>query len=352
MANLKQTKIYNINDFLEWYDKGQLEMSPKYQRNSVWNSKAESYLIDTILRDLPIPLVFIRQTVDMSLRKTFREVIDGQQRLRAIIKFANDEFGVMKIHNQEFSELKFSELPEQVREEFLNYQVPVELITTKDDDLIYDMFTRMNTNSYVLTKQELRNANYRGFLKVMVYSIASERRKFFIENHIFSDNELLRMVDAEYISMLVGALLEGIRTDNPSNLDKLYKTYDSAFSNYEEILSRFNTVFNKIEMLLSDNTINVRKFRNKNYFYTLFCYLTLGLFGLENYNKQSRIVTSELGLKSGINEIEAQISVDDESKQTIIREFEKLHSNGTRQAATREKRLEILIYEMDSLSNG
>ena len=50
MSNLKETKVYSINDFLNWHERGELELSPKYQRKAVWNAKAESYLIDTIVR--------------------------------------------------------------------------------------------------------------------------------------------------------------------------------------------------------------------------------------------------------------------------------------------------------------
>ena len=80
MTRLKDTKVYTINDFYGWYENKELVLAPKYQRKAVWNSKAESYLIDTILRGLPIPQVFVRQSIDPLLRKTQREVIDGQQR--------------------------------------------------------------------------------------------------------------------------------------------------------------------------------------------------------------------------------------------------------------------------------
>ena len=42
MLKKKAPKIIQINDILQWYDNGELELSPKYQRNSVWNEKAKS----------------------------------------------------------------------------------------------------------------------------------------------------------------------------------------------------------------------------------------------------------------------------------------------------------------------
>lgn len=53
--NKTTSKIVQISDIVQWSEKGELELSPKYQRNNVWNDKAKAYLIDTIIRGLPIP---------------------------------------------------------------------------------------------------------------------------------------------------------------------------------------------------------------------------------------------------------------------------------------------------------
>ena len=84
MSEIKDTKAYSINDILNWNDNKELLLSPKYQRNQVWNQNAKSYLIDTIVRGYPIPQIFVRQTIDINTRQTFREIIDGQQRLTTI----------------------------------------------------------------------------------------------------------------------------------------------------------------------------------------------------------------------------------------------------------------------------
>lgn len=52
MSRYRTSKIYDITDFISWEEREELEISPKYQRNSVWNNKAKSYLIDTIFMKL------------------------------------------------------------------------------------------------------------------------------------------------------------------------------------------------------------------------------------------------------------------------------------------------------------
>ena len=63
-------KIITVSDLVQWFTKKELELSPKYQRNNVWNEKAKAYLIDTIVRGLPIPPIFLRQTVDVNTKTT------------------------------------------------------------------------------------------------------------------------------------------------------------------------------------------------------------------------------------------------------------------------------------------
>lgn len=40
------------------HEEGQLGLAPQFQRNAVWPRAAKAYLIDTILNDRPIPLMF------------------------------------------------------------------------------------------------------------------------------------------------------------------------------------------------------------------------------------------------------------------------------------------------------
>src|SRR4051794_26478719 len=100
---------YRISDFLEWHKENKLVLNPTFQRGSVWPPAARSYLIDTILRELPMPKIYFRTTVDLLTKRTVREVVDGQQRLRAIIEFAGDKFVLSKVA-KEFQGKKYSTL--------------------------------------------------------------------------------------------------------------------------------------------------------------------------------------------------------------------------------------------------
>ena len=84
-SNLEQ---YRVTDLLDWNEKNQLKLNPDFQRRSVWPAVARTYLIDTILRSLRMPRVYMRTSVDLRTQRSYREIVDGQQRLRTILDFA------------------------------------------------------------------------------------------------------------------------------------------------------------------------------------------------------------------------------------------------------------------------
>src|SRR5258707_12248126 len=90
-----------IDDLYQLQREGRLDLRPDYQRNSVWPPKARAYLIDTILMDRPIPLLFVSRTRDANTNKMSYRVIDGQQRLRAAFAYLENRFGATESKNDE-----------------------------------------------------------------------------------------------------------------------------------------------------------------------------------------------------------------------------------------------------------
>ena len=138
------SRVYSINDFVEWSKNEQLELNPFFQRRPVWSEKAKSYLMDTIVRGKPIPKIFIRQKINVSTKSSFREVVDGQQRLKAIIDFAEDRL-VLSKRAQEFRGLKYSTLSEDQKGEFLEYAIAVDSLVNASTDDVLEVFARLNS---------------------------------------------------------------------------------------------------------------------------------------------------------------------------------------------------------------
>lgn len=248
MENLHDVVSYAVSDFIAWEQRNELNLSPSYQRNPVWNEKAKSYLIDTILRGLVIPPVFLKQTFDIDKKITYKEVVDGQQRIRTILQFQDNTFKISKMHNEMYAGMYYDDLPDEAKTAFLSYRFPVEIIKTTNEGIIYDIFARLNSSGLSLTKQELRNAKYKGYFKNLAYKLAKEHKNIFISTKIFNANDLIRMNDVEFISKLLIVCIEKNLVNTSQNIiDKYYKKYEENFENVAEIEENFGYVVNVIE---------------------------------------------------------------------------------------------------------
>lgn len=365
MSKIKETKVYNINDFINWYHAGELEISPKYQRNPVWNLKAKSYLIDSILRGLPVPQIFIRQVIDTRTKKTMREVIDGQQRLRTIIEFINNEFAILKSHNSELANMTYDSLDEELQEDFLSYELPVEVIKVKDDSIIYDMFARLNTNSMTLNKQELRNAKYWGEFKVFIYRLAAKWRNFFIEINMYNDKSLSRMLDIENLSSLIVLIIDGVITESSGKIDDYYEKYDEDFPILDEVEQKFEKVMNTIKNIFHSNKFTTNYFHRKNYFYTLFAVIAHIKFGLPNFNGRRIEQFADDKIDNNINNFIIKLmefesyyqkfldeSLYDNDIVAVMVRFEQYHRTRTTNEAERISRISILYNFIGRDING
>ncbi|MBR3639251.1 MAG: DUF262 domain-containing protein, partial [Clostridia bacterium] len=228
-------------------------LSPKFQRRPVWEYKAKSYLIDSILSGLPIPRVFIRERTNVDMTSC-REIIDGQQRLKTIFDFINDGFKVSKVHNKEFGGLCYSELPDEVKKDFLKYPISAILLIDLDDNAVFDIFARLNTYSVKLNNQELLNSQYFGVYKQLVYRLAQEYRSFWVEAGILSEKAISRMEDAKLVSELLSVIVEGnIISNNFEQCKKIYSKYDDSFEDAEQIERQFKQTLDLFSKIYPDD---------------------------------------------------------------------------------------------------
>ena len=287
MQQLFNTRNYSVRDFEEWRERGELVLAPKFQRREVWNDKARSYLIDTILRGKPIPKLYMRQDVNPTTRKTIREVVDGQQRLRTVLDFIKDAFKISKAHHEEYAGKYFSGLDTGTQREILKYEFVVDLLQDMPDNEVYDLFARINTYSEKLKPQELRNARWFGEFKSSVYLLAKEFVSFLEKNKIFTSKQILRMAEAEFISELLLAIHEGIRELKKDVIDSAYKKYDDQLPNRKRYEKHFRETIDTIGEIVGAELPEL-KFRATRLFYPLFCAVYHMKFGLPRLHAPRR----------------------------------------------------------------
>jgi len=283
---------YPISDFLEWDASGQLVIAPKFQRRDIWIPKAKSYLIDTVVRDMPIPPIFLRLRIDPLQRRSVREVVDGQQRLRAVLGYIKGEFPIMKVHNKEFGGKFYYDLSDSQQKRFLGYPFLVNVLQDVSDSDVLAIFARMNTYTVKLNPQELRNSEFFGEFKQTIYDIAFRHYSFWLNNDIFSNQQIARMSEVELVSVLVVTMIGGIRQTKSNDLKKSYRDCDDEFAESEKVKREFEATINEMGKIFNDR-LKTSPFKRIPLFYSLFCVIYDALYGLPNSGKPRIKLTSK-----------------------------------------------------------
>jgi hypothetical protein len=81
-----------VADIFSLYDSGQLNLEPGFQRrSSIWSNRDRSKLIDSILRNYPLPSIFLYKRSDDG--RIFYDIIDGKQRIETLLMFTGKKRG-------------------------------------------------------------------------------------------------------------------------------------------------------------------------------------------------------------------------------------------------------------------
>jgi len=244
-------------------DNEQLILAPPYQRNPVWTEKQQSSLIETILLEYPIPELYMQDVVNDSGGEQ-HIVVDGQQRVRAVLDFLEGKYDLSE-EGSRWDSMSFEDLSSEDKKRIFEYDFVVRLLPEMADDQIRSIFQRINRTNVTLNSQELRHATYWGpFIKLMEELSDLE---FWEESGVFSANDRRRMLDTEYISEIAIAFLNGPQ-NKKSKLEDYYRLYEIEFSETSRVKNLFFTVLGEILAVLPD--IAKTRWKKKSDFYTLF----------------------------------------------------------------------------------
>lgn len=228
---------YTVADFLGRWDRKELVVNKDYQRsNEVWPAPARSFLIETILIGYPMPKVVLREKTDIKNRVTVSEIVDGQQRTRAIVDFYKGAFGLSaKSEVIDARGLTYEELPDELKNKFLQYRVSADVLVGAGDEQIVELFRRINSYSVSLNPEEKRHAAYQGEMKWMLYRISKSVDGALRDMGVFSDKAFARMQDVKILGEILYSYLVEIKTIKAAQLDDLYRRYDDEFGDSAEV---------------------------------------------------------------------------------------------------------------------
>ena len=246
------------------HKEGQLKLAPEFQRNSVWPTAAKAYLIDTILSDRPIPMLFFQRTTSPQTGRPVYQVIDGQQRLRAVFEFLENRLRLSQTKDSRIKNDRFKDLPVELQGRILNYDFVIEEISGYSTADIEDMFVRMNRFVVRLSPQELRHAREKGAFKKFVEQVG--RIGFWRTEKVFTDHQIRRMRSTEFAAELAILLIEGPQ-DKKAALDLYYGRYKERFTHAKTIESRLANYLRWVKRALPD--LGSRRYRRPVDLYSL-----------------------------------------------------------------------------------
>lgn len=250
----------------------ELVLRPAFQRNMVWNGQQQSFLIDSILRGLPVPELYV-QTRTSADGAEVLTVVDGQQRLSACLAFERNE---LRLDNSDDLDDRwkghiFAELDDPLKSRFRSFKFIVrELPATADEGVLREIFRRLNRTVESLEPQELRHAAYTGpFIRLVERAGAAASLQ---DLGVFSPKDYLRRRNDEFVAEVLYAIFAGAFPNKKEGLDEAFLTFErQGFADEVDITRRFG----RAQSFVDACSVALRRtrFRNKSDCYSLLVYL-------------------------------------------------------------------------------
>jgi hypothetical protein len=153
--------------FEQWNNR--LLILPEIQREYVWDNAKASRLIESLILNIPIPVLYFAETEEAKY-----QIFDGHQRVKSIVNYLGGVFALTGLAVlREYRGLRFSELPER-EQRFLKMRTLRTILISIDShpNMRFEIYERLNTGSISLNAQELRNSIYRGPFNNLLHDLA------------------------------------------------------------------------------------------------------------------------------------------------------------------------------------
>jgi hypothetical protein len=234
-----EPKDITIFQYKRWFDNGRLNLNPDWQREYVWTGKRPSMLIESLLMQIPIPVIFLAKTDDERY-----EVIDGVQRLTTAFNYLDNKFSLtgMTVF-QDLNNKKFKELPDQARSQIEDATIAAFILSEKtEQNMLFTIFERINTGGVSLNEMEIRNCIFRGALNERIKKLTKNRE---FELAVNTRNISNRMLDRSYVLRFL-AFYEQNYEKATSGLKSFLNRFFSAHQHASEsLLNEFEDAFKK-----------------------------------------------------------------------------------------------------------
>lgn len=314
-------KSKEVGRLIKWYLDGEIWVNTKYQRKLVWSLQDKKLFIDSILNNFPTPSMMLA-SYDMGDIRRY-EIIDGLQRINAILSFVTNEFPIMYNGKKQYFDLtaypllsrqmqsgilkqKEPVLPSELCDSFITYELPL-ILTEQAPEKIEQIFCRINSSGKKLSLHDLRQSGSCDEFSNLVRRVSSMVRgdmvfydlinladvpsisiksrglnygisfedSFWSRHDIITFENLRKSSDEKLIAQILGEILNtGIINPSSHILDKMYTQDDNLNKSLNKVVretglqnieDKMKQVFDTIEMVFSsvDSNFSSWMFKDK-----------------------------------------------------------------------------------------
>lgn len=341
----RKTTGTTISLFYEHFQLNKYNFNPPYQRDdNVWDLDQKSFLIDTVMKNFPIPPIFLEQKIDLNGKTTY-DVIDGKQRLTTIIEFIDnniqlpltfgtDNYGIDILNGKRFDEIKILSNENEVIKDFISdfwgYVINIEYIENPDYKIVDNIFDRLNRGGERLNSQELRKARY--YDSIMYQAIEQLRNDKYMSKMLEKLNknrlEDISFLTELYLFIKLGKVIDGTEVA----IDRYFSEFVDEIDETESklILDKFERIKNIV--ISFDLDYDKYKINGVSHLYAIWY--------LAYFIDEGKIVVDS-NLINKINKFYEDLRTDQKNKNTI--EYHKSMQSASKYKYSRKRRVNALL---------
>lgn len=271
------SRDWTIETIFSQIKSGNIDLNPKFQRRNAWNDHKRSKLIESILIGYPVPEIVLAE--DPKQKKSF-SVIDGKQRLLTIAGFIFPEkynywdkpyltnLAIKSNLNKVgYSDLENnSGLSDEFRQ-FINASLRCTIITNfKENDILYDIFYRLNSGSTPLATQELRQVLNRGEFANYLIEITNDIQPLHLIMKLDEPDKRLRDIEVllRCFSMILfsDAYTGNLKVFLDNSMGLITREWEKYEQIIHELYGRVNQTIEILRVIYGDYLNIGRKFSN------------------------------------------------------------------------------------------